>query len=536
MPIPIGDGFHWRTARTHDLTTPAARPRLGLGLGLLLVIGLSACGGGGGGGGGGSSSGPTVSTSGIGFPIGLTIASPTATSGTALVASQQSDLVRAIAQGEATLNASQLSADKLFQDTRLQSASCYSPSIGYENHDDGSPGDAGTLNAGGVALWKSVDTNNQPCSVSQLNTQLLAVTEQLQQGVLIGAALRRAVATSGTGNLPDPGVTRDLRAALTTAIGSLLSGVSIDTASVSAASDASVYTYRVVLRRGSGETAESMEVATLHTPNDTVYRYAGVVRLTHGHLSSRDGYGCVDQVDSNTGLYKVSQISSLGYNRFDDQLSTRLRAAHYCGSAGSGSTDHFGELAATVESGELDPSVALSSNTRGGVKGWRRDLIRYSSDWLLGSFDAEHLHGWQILPQDGAARLFAIHASSVGNTRTFKVFHAFGDDLSVSDGTLAGMYCNWNGPNSGSRSLSTSFQSQTLSLSGGVWSVNSQAIAYGPTHNCEASASMRYDASGNGILVNGQGASSNLLDRPTGGRTDVMSELLERGYWPPLLF
>lgn len=502
----------------------------------LATLAMPGCGGGGGGGGGGSSSGPTVSTSGIGFPIGLGVASPTAVSGSTLVAQTQSDWVRSIAQGETTPSGTQLNADKLFQDTRLQSASCYSPSINYESHDDGAANNVGTLNAGGVALWRSTDGAGQPCSVAQLNTQLAPVTEQLQQGMLISAALRRAVSTSGSGNLPDPGATRDLRSALTSAIGSLLVGVSIDTATVAAASDASLYTYRVVLRRGTGASAETVEVSTVHTPNDTAYRYAGVIRLAHGHLSSRDGYGCTDQVDAGTGLYKVSQITSLGYNRFDDQLSTRLRAAHYCGLGAVSSSDHFANVAESVESGELDPTVSLSTNSRGSVAGWRRDLIRLSSDWNLATFDADHVYGWQVLPSDGAARLFAIHASRSGSLRTFQVFHAFGDDLSTSDGTLLGMYCNWNGPNANARTMSTAFQTQNLSLNNGSWSIASEARTYGPTHACQASTTMRYDASGTGTLVNGLGASSDQLDRPTGGRTDVLSELVERGYWPPLLF
>ena len=253
MPISL------RAARSLPPLTWPTVSRVGAVWGVLALatLAMPGCGGGGGGGGGGSSSGPTVSTSGIGFPIGLGVASPTAVSGSTLVAQTQSDWVRAIAQGEATPNGTQLNADKLFQDTRLQSANCYSPSINYESHDDGAANNVGTLNAGGVALWRSTDGAGQPCSVAQLNTQLAPVTEQLQQGVLISAALRRAVSTSGSGNLPDPGATRDLRSALTSAIGSLLVGVSIDTATVSAASDASLYTYRVVLRRGTGASAET---------------------------------------------------------------------------------------------------------------------------------------------------------------------------------------------------------------------------------------------------------------------------------------
>lgn len=521
-----------------SLLTPPSRWPAALPFGLLTALSLgllSGCGGGGGGGGGDAASAPTVSSSGTGFPLGVSVASPLAVLGTTLSLNSQSDLVRAVAQGLATLNSSQINANRLFQDTRLLSALCYGPSVNYESHDDGAPGNTGTLNGGGVAMWRSQNADGQPCAVAQLNTQLGPVTEQMQQAMLLSAALRDVVTSSGTTRLPDPGTTLDLRSAFTDRVQALLSGVSIDTATVSAADDASLYTYRLVLRRGTGNSAESLEISTIHTPNDNAHRFAGVTRLTHGHLSTRYGYGCTDAVDGTSNLYRVSQVTTLGYNRYDDQISTRLRAAHYCGTATPSSSSHFDEIAASVESGELNPAVVLTSNIQSGVKGWRRDLIRFSSDWNLSSGTADHLHGWQILPQDGAGRLFAVHQSRTGASTATAIYHAFGADLAGSDGTLLGMYCNWNGPNPGGRVLVSAFQRQDLTLTGGAWRLESEALAYGPTHTCQASTSMRF-VDGTGALVAGRGADSDELDRPTGLRTDVQSEIVERGYWPPLLF
>jgi hypothetical protein len=48
---------------------------------------------------------------------------------------------------------------------------------------------------------------------------------------------------------------------------------------------------------------------------------------------------------------------------------------------------------------------------------------------------------------------------------------------------------------------------------------------------------MNFDANGDTTLASGEGASTaSGLDAPTGGRTDVQSEVIERGYWAPTLF
>lgn len=515
------------------------RPVLPL-LGLASMALLASCGGGGGGGGG--SSAPAVAYSvGNAFPLGVSTHSPTALSSGAVALSSSSNLVSAVTEGQQSLDNTMVNANGLFEPGLVSHASCYGPSVAFTNHDD-SLGTNGTMAAGDVAMWRTVDaqaTGSPACSVSELNTQLGPVTEKNRQALLLMAALRRAAAVNGTTRLPDPGATLDLSAALATQLSSLLPGVTVQSATILTAGDASQYTYRMVLRRGSGASAEALEVLLMHTPNDTSYRFAGVLRLTHSRLSNSSTYGCSDVIDSGTGLYKVAHVTSLGYNRYDDALSTRLRSGQFCGGpSGTGSTSHFEDVATATESGELNPVTALNNTgARSGIKGWRRELLRYSADVNLVSLVGDHLHAWQTKAVDGYSRIFLVHTDLSGGTRTAQVFHAFGDNFSTSDGTLLGMYCNWSGPGASRASAAAAFQSQNLTLSGGAWAITHSALHYAPTNSCAATNAMNFDADGDNTLASGEGASAaNGLDTPTGGRTDAQSEVIERGYWTPTLF
>lgn len=515
----------------------AFRPVLTL-LGVACGALLASCGGGGGGGG---ASAPAVAY-GVGnaFPLGVSTHSPTALASGTVALSSSSTLVSAVAEGQQSLDNTLVNASGLFDPGLLSHASCYGPAIAFTNHDD-QPGTNGTLAGGDVAIWSAVDataSGSPACSASELNTQLGSITAQTRQGLLLMAALRRAAAVSGTTRLPDPGATLDLGSTMSTQLSSVLPGVTVQTATIVAAGDASQYTYRMVLRQGSGASGESVEVVLLHTPNDTSYRFAGVLRLTHSRLSNAATYGCSDVIDSSTGLYKVAHVTSLGYNRYDDALITRLRSGQFCGGPSNGSTSHFEEIATATESGELNPSVALSnSGARSGTKGWRRELLRYSADLNLTTLAGDHLHAWQTKPNDGKSRIFLMHTDLSGSTRTAQVFHAFGDDFSTSNGTLLGMYCNWSGPGASHASATAAFQSQSLTLTAGTWAITQSAIQYAPTQSCAASSDMNFDANGDGSLASGEGASTaSGLDAPTGGRTDVQSEVIERGYWAPTLF
>ena len=65
----------------------------------------------------------------------------------------------------------------------------------------------------------------------------------------------------------------------------------------------------------------------------------------------------------------------------------------------------------------MDTTVALGpSGLRNGTRGWRRELVRYSADVDLNTGLGDHLHGWQITPQDDRSRLFLAHLDQPGGT------------------------------------------------------------------------------------------------------------------------
>jgi hypothetical protein len=523
---------------------------------------LVACGGGGGGGDtpalAGNGTGTGVATA-AAFPRGMALGSPTALVDASSVVSggagisnlglstsktlQQglaSSLADAVATGRVSLSGlALLSANALFDTTPPAHASCFGPAVAYQHHDDLNTN--GTLPSGEVAMWTDMDAATaQPCGVAELNNLTQGVTSQSQQGILLMAALRMVVAADSTLQLPDTGGSVDLTARANTLLSGLLNGISVSAASYALNSDGSEYSYRLVLTRGSGATAQALEIKLLHTPADTDTHFAGTLQMALSYLSSDASIGCSDQRD-NAARYKVARLSTLGYNRQDGFLSLRLRSGQYCGNAASGSTSHLADLAELAMSGELEPTSYLSGSTRGNTRGWRQGFVRMTSDVLLSSLATDFVFAWQDQPQGGIghARMFAGHSSLDAGTqqRTLALFHGYTDDISVSDGTMLGMICNVNGPGS-THSIVPRFQYQLLTLGSraSAWALSSSHIRYAPTNSCDASAAMSFDADGNGALDSAEGASfSAELQGLSNGSADVQEELQQRGFTSPVL-
>lgn len=523
---------------------------------------LSACGGGGGGGGGnetaGSANSGASATSPWPFPIGMSVGSPavlasssavvsgamgvdnlglhtTMTTQQAVVASQAD----AVATGRLSLSGAALvNVPALFDTTARSHAACYGQSVDYLNHDNAS-GANGALPPGEVAIWRdTAPGTSQACAAAELAAQTQGVSAQAHQATLLMAALRQAVAADTNVPLPATGNTVDLSSKASTLLTPLLSGATVQAASVALNADGSEYTYRLLLQRGSGAGAQALEITVLHTPADTDAHYAGVLRLALSYLSTDASIGCIDHMDSSA-RYKVARLISLGYNRQDQWLSLRLRAGQYCGN-GSSNTDQFEELAATAMSGELDPAVFLASNLRGSTLGWRQGFMRMANDIVVSSQTSDFAYAWQDLPLGGIsrARLFAGHGSLDTSTqaRTLALFHGYTDDISNTDGTLRGMVCNWSGPGA-TKTVQNAYQYQQLALGSSAtdWALGTSRVHYAPTNSCSASSTMRFDANGDGSVggTEGQSFSSDLA--VPSGSNDAHDELIQQGYLSPVL-
>ncbi|MFT3859134.1 MAG: hypothetical protein QM742_17090 [Aquabacterium sp.] len=545
-------------------TSPALRAAAAA-ASLCAALLLNACGGGGGGGGdtasnggGNSPGGSVVSGSGVPFPVGMTMASPASLASTSSVVSGGlgivdvgisttttplqsvlSSQVDALATGRLTLAGSGLlSLSALFDTSARAHADCQGPTVVYQNHDDAS-GSNGTLARHTVAMWQDTE-GTQACSAAELDAQTRGTSAQTNQAMLLMAALRYAVAVSGS-PMPTAGQSRNLTPDASTLLTTLLGGIGIQNASVALNSDGTEYTYRLLLAQGSDASAQTLDITLLHTPAETDTRYAGVLQLSHSWLGSDASIGCSDQVDG-ASRYKVSRMTTVGYNRQDQWLSLRVRSGQYCGHASDSSTGHAAQIASLTMSGEIDPGIYLSGSTRGSTKGWRQGFVRMSADLVMSSLTGDFVYAWQDQPQGGTghARLIAGHSAldAGTRTRTLSIYQGHTDDIAVTDGTLLGLLCNAGGPGSGSATVQPLFQSQTLSLGPNAtsWSLTASHIRHAPTHNCSASASMRFDLDGNGTLGAGEGAGfTHELDAPTGGRLDAQDEIIERGFLPPIL-
>jgi hypothetical protein len=449
--------------------------------------------------------------------------------------------VDAVANGRITLAASGwVNTSVLFDTTLAADASCWSPAVAYTHHDDDAS--TGTLAAGEVGLWKDQDPTDPQgaCAATQVSTRLASVSGQAQQALLLLAALRWRVASDSALGMPNTGQSTDLTATAGSLLQGVLPGISVSAASVSVSDDGSQQRYRIVLTQGSGASAQSLELALEHTPADTDTHYAGALQVAHSYLSSDGSLGCSDQRDG-AGRYKLARLLTVGYNRQDEWLSLRARSGLYCGNGSAMSASQVADLGSLTLSGELDPAVYLSGSTRNGISGWRRHFLRWSSDHLMSAQTSDFMLAWQDLPQAGAghARLLAGHATLNTSTATRSLMLASGhtDDISVTDGALLGIVCNVRGPGANA-TVHVGFQWQQANLGPAAsgWQLGSSQRRYAPTNACAASANMRFDADGDGVLGATEGMSTTPdLATPSQYGLDAQDELNVRGFQSPVL-
>jgi hypothetical protein len=523
---------------------------------LLSLALLSACGGGGGGGGSDAANGNNndgLGASGLtysgDFPIGMTLASPAALAdSSALIPGglgivdpglsttrtlQQgvwASQVDAVATGRLAIAGSGLlSVSALFDTSSRSNSSCYGPAVTYVNHDDSST--SGTLPAGSVAMWSEDDASGSPvlpCGAAQLNTLTGGQTAQIQQAMLLTSAMHRIIASDPSHLTPSTASPVDMTSQASALFAPLLSGVTVNSAMVSlstdSASGASKYTYRLVLTRGSGSTAQSVEIRLIHTNDYTDLVYLGALQITTGYLTSDASLGCTDQMSG--GLYKTARLMSMIYNRHFDMLSLRTKEGQYCGNPTIGGSNHMTELGTVDLNDELVASTYLTSATRGSTLGWRKNFSAWVQDVDLSTATNDFMYMWQDLPDvsaNGHARMFGGSNTLDLNaqTRALSLYHGVAADISTETYALQGFICNANGPGS-TNTVQPMFQYQTMSLgsSASSWADNTTKIAYAPTNSCNASSSMSYDV--NGVPTSN---STNQLQGLTNGNADITAQL-----------
>ena len=107
----------------------------------------------------------------------------------------------------------------------------------------------------------------------------------------------------------------------------------------------------------------------------------------------------------------------------------------------------------------------------------------------------------------------------------------------VTDGAMLGLVCNVRGPGANA-TLYAGFQWQQASLgaSASTWVLGTSQRRHAPTNACSASACMRFDLDGDGLLGATEGMSTSPdLVTPSQNGLDAQDELNVRGFQSPVL-
>jgi len=567
-----------------------------------LLMGLVACGGGGSGGGGevagpppAPAPAPALSTTNT-FPVGLAVATPgdlttgatfaqlpapwrvalgfgreaaaaaAAGDGRALVrllarsapfASAHAglsgtpsllataDLLKKVLDSDATVSvASLIDLEGLFGVAGTD-ANCYGPKVKYASHQDaGSGPSSGELPSGDVGMWLATEPDGQPCVLAEMSRRMAGSRRQGMQGLLVAAVMRRTIASTSGLAMPAAGATTDLTTALQPVLAAAMPTTSVTVVSATLALNATstTYTYRLVLTNGlSGASAKRGEIILRHSPGGSSTAYSGTLEIAGFTLGSDPVFGCSDQVDSATSLYKVARASSLKYSRNGNDMSFSSRMAAYCGHPSGSGTRDAAQVATFTSDNQLDPRVGLPSGAppvpRGSTLGWRGDFARYAADYAVTTGAGTFQLAWQAGSTDGHSRSLVARTQALAAGMTVAGSFAYADDIATTTGTLLGMICNWAGPGNRHTPI-TRFQSQAAAQAGssGAYALADSKITYAPTNSC-SSTTTSFDVNADGTLAAGEGVgTATALDGLTGTSVTVDQEMRSRGLLTPSMF
>lgn len=479
----------------------------------------------------------------------LPMGSAHARNGRAPALHEKAALIEKVLSGDSSVPlAAVLDLDDLFS-TGGGNANCYGPTLLYASHQDSSGGpDSGTLPGGDLGLWTATEGNTAvPCVAAQFNARVSGVRRQTVQGLLMMAAMRKAIAVSPTVSMPAPGNTVNVRLPMAAALGVAFAGrpfvLRTDLATVSLDSAGSTYTYRLVLDNDrAGDDYRRGEIIMRHTPGDGDTAYSGVLQVSGFQHSNDAALGCTDTKSSDHTWFQTARVSTVKYSREGGDVQFSARAANYCGHpSDDAGLDYGAQVASFQADGQLDPTVKLSAQVRGSTLGWRGNFERFAGDYDRDDVTGTFLYAWQAGTGDSHARALVAASTldTVSGDRTVQGHFAFSGAIDGSHaGEVQGMICNWAGPGN-SHTPTAKFQSQTavLTASASSYAVSgSSKITYAPTNSCN-STTTTYDVDVNGSLTSSEGVGTVAdLDGLSGSHSTVDEELRSRGWSLPGLY
>jgi hypothetical protein len=396
-------------------------------------------------------------------------------------------------------------------------ASCYGPSIDYENHPDASgsmPAD-GNFPSGDLGIYSennvAPDGTVSACSAAELNARMDGVGNRAQAALMSLASMVCSLTTSGQA-IP-VNATVDLSDEMT-ALGIADTVFSTETNAVSLTHDdtsgSDVYSYALSFTYLGDNIVVEMEFQ----PGTSSSEYHGRVSSL---VNTSMGFGnCPDP--------EVTNNNSLLYEANSTGLILEARSGTYCGHDADGRVDGLPNPGDKYSDGSV---------TAENLTGWGNNLSIFRTNFDPTTLEGNVFLAWQAGPHDGNARIFNLNTEPNADDTdpagddssdidlSGEAYFGYGDDIEDTDGTIQGFICNWAGPNGDHDPLTedAQFQSVTLDYSTGSIDAAISMIDYAPVNGCT------YDYTGTETFIYDTNNDEDLTDEdPT---IDIIESLLD---------
>ncbi len=467
---------------------------------LLTGMALGACSG------GGNNVGTSASNpSSTAFPQGLTISSP-------LDTEEESILIRALTSGTAAATASEtieeeiaavLEGDSLedcgFDVQNIletpSDATCYGPTVDYENHPDYNPADPenspdGELPPGDLGIWRETEDGTEACAAASLNARLNGIQQKTRTALMTFASMICVSNVKGV-DLPENSssdLTDEMNdMSVTNEMGIEFESVTL-THDNSSGKDEYSYNVSFSFTDPDGDSHDAILQMTHRPEADLVTSYTG--RFSYAF----------DTTESTAGNCPSIEMTAAGSVLYDqgDESNKQVQAMDgtFCGF----------DADAVGSNGLVDPNDSYNATTN--PDGWANNftiLIANMDEGGMGNYSM----AWQAGYMDDKSRVFNIVLSQNDNSvREATAYFGFGAPVNDDDfdGSIDGFICNWAGPGQNEDFSHTPLdfmQRQTMvdDGAGGPFEPVTSDIAYAPTSDCEyAGGDFEYDLDGDGTI------------------------------------
>lgn len=380
-------------------------------------------------------------------------------------------------------------------------ASCFGPSLFYQNHPDGPDAEPTTdfsidannpyasLPAGDLGIWKEYDDmTGDACAAAQMNSQLTSARRRSFAGLVTLATVARRLSVEQQAE-----VISGAEVSVVDRMNALsLSDIYFERANISRDVDTGEWFYQVKLIEHSpdGTDGKQTRIEMNFHPGSEANRwdYSGVIRFRIEDYI--DAASCADE--------SVEHLSSLSFERdSQDLLKTEYRYGLFCG--------HDGDRGFDSE-GSVDPAYA----SVGAADGWFRNFTIFTANLNPENGAGSYAYSWQAGVNDSHSRVLNVGLNDFEPVDG-EAWYGYGASLTGGvevAGEINGFICNWAGPGN-DHTLLERAQRQSLIFDSAsdlfVVPEGGSDITYAPTvactYNSDAGGSFLYDRNLDGTLA-----------------------------------